>query len=80
MKNTGLWIFLGVILLLGIWLFSGYNGLVNREADVQNAWGKVQSAYQERADLIPNLVSTVQGAAEFERGTLTEVLAQKLLK
>lgn len=52
---------------------STYNGLVNKDENVENAWSKVQSAYQERADLVPNLVSTVKGYADFERGTLTEV-------
>jgi LemA protein len=68
----------GVVLIgLGLVLFAGgcssYNKFVEIEEDVENAWGKVQSAYQRRADLIPNLVRTVQGAADFEKSTLAEV-------
>jgi LemA protein len=62
---------------LGLVLFvsgcNSYNGFVEMDEDVENAWSKVQSAYQRRADLIPNLVNTVKGVAEFEKSTLTEV-------
>ncbi|WP_366935595.1 LemA family protein [Chitinophaga sp.] len=51
-----------------------YNGMVKVDESVKNKWGAVQSAYQRRADLIPNLVSTVQGAANFEKTTLTQVM------
>lgn len=69
---------LAVVLIgLGLILFAGgcnsYNNFVNIEEDVENEWGKVQSAYQRRADLIPNLVNTVKGVADFEKSTLTEV-------
>ena len=50
-----------------------YNRLVTLENNVNKKWADVQSVYQRRADLIPNLVSTVQGAANFEKSTLTEV-------
>ena len=50
-----------------------YNRLVSLEQNVNNKWADVQSVYQRRADLIPNLVNTVQGAANFEKSTLTEV-------
>ncbi len=65
-----------VILLLvgGLFGCSSYNGLVQKDENVNEQWAKVQSQYQRRADLIPNLVSTVKGAAEFERGTLTDVI------
>lgn len=56
--------------------FSGcstYNGFVEKDTAVEQAWGNVQSAYQRRADLIPNLVSTVKGVANFEQQTLTQV-------
>jgi len=73
-RNLTLWIVLGVIL---IFVFVGcgqYNGLVTQDETVKNAWNKVQSDYQRRADLIPNLVNTVKGEANFERGTLNDVI------
>ncbi|HMB52634.1 MAG TPA: LemA family protein [Thermoanaerobaculia bacterium] len=51
-----------------------YNKLVGLEEGVDGAWSQVENTYQRRADLIPNLVATVRGAAEFERGTLTDVV------
>ena len=67
----------GLIVAGLILLFVGcntYNSLVNLDEDVENEWGKVQSAYQRRADLIPNLVNTVKGVANFEQTTLTQVV------
>jgi len=65
-----------ILIGLGLVLFvsgcNSYNGFVEMDEDVENAWSKVQSAYQRRADLIPNLVNTVKGVAEFEKSTLTE--------
>ena len=54
-------------------LIGTYNGIVTLEESVDGAWGNVESSYQRRLDLIPNLVSTVQGAADFEQETLTEI-------
>ncbi|MBE2257122.1 MAG: LemA family protein [Ignavibacteria bacterium] len=51
----------------------GYNDLVTQEEAVNSAWSQVENQYQRRADLIPNLVSTVQGVADFEKSTMTEV-------
>lgn len=53
---------------------NNYNNFVDMEENVENAWGKVQSAYQRRADLIPNLVNTVKGAAAHEKETLEAVV------
>jgi len=67
----------GLIVAGLILLFGGcntYNSLVNLDEDVENECGKVQSAYQRRADLIPNLVNTVKGVANFEQTTLTQVV------
>src|SRR5262245_3923321 len=60
-----------------LWLgFSGcgYNEVINQDQDVQAAWAEVQNQYKRRADLVPNLVKVVQGAANFERDTLTKVV------
>ena len=60
-------------LLFGLTGCGSYNRLVTLEQNVNKKWADVQSVYQRRADLIPNLVNTVQGAANFEKSTLTEV-------
>ena len=52
----------------------GYNGLVALDEEVQQSWGQVENQYQRRADLIPNLVSTVKGYAKHEEETLTKVV------
>src|ERR1700687_5476618 len=62
-----------LVLLPGLTGCSTYNRLVVLEQNVNKKWADVQSVYQRRADLIPNLVNTVQGAANFEKSTLTEV-------
>lgn len=61
---------LGVLLLILLYGFSTYNSLVGKQQNVEAAWGKVQVTYQRRADLVPNLVSTVKGAAAHEKSTL----------
>ena len=63
-----------VALILLVPLIGGYNSLVQSSAAVDTAWAQVQTQYQRRADLIPNLVRTVEGAANFERSTLTDVV------
>jgi LemA protein len=63
----------GVIILLVLAVMSGYNGLVSTQEAVNTQWAQVQNVYQRRADLIPNLVKTVEGAANFEKSTLTEI-------
>ena len=66
-------VLVGLVLIVGIWLVGGYNRLVGMSQQVDQQWAQVQTVYQRRADLIPNLVSTVAGAANFEKSTLTEV-------
>ena len=63
-------------IILGIYFLTvgKYNTAVEKEENAQTAWSQVESAYQRRNDLIPNLVNTVKGAADFERGTLTDVI------
>src|SRR5436190_7373006 len=65
---------LGIILLIIVAIAGGsYNRLVKLSQGVDAQWAQVQNVYQRRADLIPNLVSTVSGAANFEKSTLTEI-------
>jgi LemA protein len=64
------WIIVGVIVL---WLMSLYNGLVGSRESVNSKWSNVEAQYQRRSDLIPNLVATVKGAADFEKSTLEAV-------
>ena len=66
-------IILGVLLLLVLWFIGSYNSLVGQREDVQKTFANLQGQYQRRADLVPNLVSTVKGAANFEQETLTQV-------
>ena len=73
-RNIGLFVILGLLLILVMWGCGGYNGLVKQDEDVKNKWNNVQSQYQRRADLIPNLVNTVKGEANFEQTTLTNVI------
>jgi LemA protein len=75
------WIIIGGIILLVVIMFSSikgtYNGLVGKEENVNKKWADVQGAYQRRTDLIPNLVSTVKGYANFEQETLIKVVEQR---
>ncbi len=72
----------GVLVLVGLlvaavavlWGLGSYNRLVRLDEQVNASWSQVENVYQRRADLIPNLVNTVQGAADFERETLTAVI------
>jgi LemA protein len=66
-------IIIGVVVVLLLWIFSTYNTLVGSRGAVDNSWAQVQTQYQRRFDLVPNLVATVKGAANFEQSTLTAV-------
>ena len=68
---------LGVLIIAGIVGAGGYNRLVKLSQGVDSQWAQVQNVYQRRADLIPNLVSTVSGAANFEKTTLTEIVTAR---
>jgi LemA protein len=71
MRKYAIWIILGILLIL---IIGSYNGLVGSREMVNKAWANVENQYQRRSDLIPNLVSTVKGAAEFEKSTLEAVV------
>jgi len=78
MKST---VVIGVVILFVFILFGAggcsYNGLVKERENVNSAWAQVENVYQRRADLIPNLVNTVRGAANFEKSTLEAVVAAR---
>ena len=74
MKRTGLLILIGILVILGVWGCNGYNGLVKQDENVKKAWNNVQTEYQNRSDLVGNLVNTVKGAANFEQETLTKLV------
>jgi LemA protein len=73
MKRSGL-IILAIVGVLVLWGISTQRGLVGQDEGVKNAWNKVQSAYQQRSDLVGQLVNTVKGVANFEQKTLTDVI------
>src|SRR5678809_1567455 len=63
-----------LVLIVGSWVAGSYNTLVQLDQATQAQWGQVENTYQRRADLVPNLVATVKGAAKFEQDTLTAVV------
>ncbi|AWI24577.1 LemA family protein [Flavobacterium pallidum] len=66
-------IVIGVILILFVWIKGINNNAVKLNENIGESWGNVETAYQRRSDLIPNLVNTVKGVANFEKSTLVEV-------
>ena len=78
-KGCLIWIIVGVVaglFVFGIisWGVKAYNNMVGMQEGVTSQWGNVETQYQRRADLIPNFVNTVKGAAQFEQETLTRVI------
>jgi LemA protein len=74
---VGIGIVLGLIVLVVLMMGGSYNRLVRLQTATDGQWAQVQNVYQRRADLIPNLVATVSGAANFEKSTLTEITAAR---
>ena len=68
------WAILGLIALFIFSSMGRYNDLVAKDESINGQWAQVEAAYQRRADLIPNLVKTVKGYADFEKETLTQVI------
>ena len=75
MKKGRIWIIIiAIIAILVLWFVKLNNRMVAAEEKAVQAWSQVENVYQRRSDLIPNLVATVKGAADFERGTLEAVI------
>lgn len=74
MKKKTIIIIVGVVAVLALWLVGAYNGMVSGREDARTAWSNVETQYQRRSDLIPNLVSTVKGYAGYEAQTLENVV------
>lgn len=72
--KKGTIVIIAVVAILALWGITGYNGLVTQEEKVETEWAQVETQYQRRADLIPNLVSTVKGYASHEKETLNAVI------
>jgi len=68
-----LWILIGILVVVGLWFLTAYNGLVRLRNQVKNAWSQIDVQLKRRHDLIPNLVETVKGYAAHERGTFDAV-------
>jgi LemA protein len=73
MENLGLWITIGVVVLVILFLVMMYNSLVSRRVETQSAWSQIDVQLKRRYDLIPNLVETVKGYASHEKETLERV-------
>ena len=76
-KGTITIIIVAIVAIIAFWAISGYNSLVSMDENVSNQWANVETQYQRRADLIPNLVNTVKGYAAHEQETLEGVIAAR---
>jgi LemA protein len=74
MKNKGLLILVGILVILFFWGCGGYNGLVTADQDVKKVWSNVETNYQRRTDLYSSIIKTVEASANFEKSTLTAVV------
>ena len=76
-KGTITIIIVAIVAIIAFWAISGYNSLVSMDENVSNQWANIETQYQRRADLIPNLVNTVKGYAAHEKETLEGVIAAR---
>ena len=76
-KRYSVYIITAIVVVLGIWLITVFNGLVKKEEKVKLQWNEVQNAYQRRLDLIPNVVNVVKGGADYEQNVLQQVSAAR---
>lgn len=73
-SRTGLFVVLGIIVLLFFWGCGAYNNLIGVDQEVKTKWGNVETNYQRRTDLYNSVIKTIEGSANFEKGTLKEVI------
>jgi LemA protein len=73
-SRTGLFVILGIFVLLFFWGCGVYNNLISVDQDVKTKWGNVETNYQRRTDLYNSVIKTIEGSANFEKSTLTEVV------
>lgn len=76
-SRTGLLVILGIIVLLFFWGCNAYNGLIGVDQEVKTKWGAVETNYQRRTDLYNQVIKTISASANFEKSTLTEVIAAR---
>ena len=73
-SRTGLFVILGIVVLLFFWGCGTYNNLIGVDQEVKTKWGNVETNYQRRNDLYGSVIKTIEGSANFEKGTLTQVV------
>lgn len=73
-RNLSIFIIIGLVLILGVWGCSGYNGLVRGEQEVKKVWGNVETNYQRRTDLYSSVIKTIEASANFEKSLLKDVV------
>ncbi len=73
-SRTGLFVILGIIVLLFFWGCGAYNNLIGVDQEVKTKWGNVETNYQRRTDLYSSVIKTIEGSANFEKSTLKEVI------
>ena len=76
-SRTGLFVVLGIVVLLFFWGCGAYNGLIGVDQEVKTKWSSVETNYQRRTDLYSSVIKTIEGSANFEKSTLTEVIAAR---
>ena len=76
-SRTGLYVILGLVVILFFWGCSSYNGLIGVDQEVKTKWGAVETNYQRRTDLYNQVIKTISASANFEKSTLTEVIAAR---
>lgn len=76
-SRTGLFVILGIVALLFFWGCGAYNGLIGVDQEVKTKWSSVETNYQRRTDLYSSVIKTIEGSANFEKSTLTEVIAAR---